>query len=272
MDFQQKDRYGIEDLKQIMVLLRSENGCPWDREQTHASIRRNLIEETYEVCEAIDKQDAVLLREELGDLLLQVVFHAQMEAEKSVFQFDDVVNDICQKLIVRHPHVFGEVKASNLEEALDSWNAVKQKTKGQTTAAQTLESVPRQLPALMRSEKVQSRARKAGFDYHDVSEALADLDSEVRELHEAVQRDDSQNVAEELGDLLFSAVNVSRFYGLDPEETLGVSCEKFIRRFALVEQLAKERHIDMKQADMERLNQLWKEAKHQGSIQEEQSS
>lgn len=264
MDFKQKERYGIEDLKQIMRLLRGENGCPWDMEQTHASIRKNLIEETYEVCEAIDKEDAALLREELGDLLLQVVFHAEMEAEKSVFDFDDVANDICQKLIIRHPHIFGAVKVNGVEDVLDNWNAIKQQTKGQKTATETLTSVPRQLPALMRSEKVQSRAKKAGFDYTNVNEAFCDLKSEVAELEEAIAKNDVDNAAEELGDLLFSVVNVSRFYDLDAEECLSRSCEKFIRRFAGVEKLAQERQIDMKNADMDLLNELWRDAKKQG--------
>lgn len=261
MDFERKDRYTAEDLRKIVRLLRSENGCPWDRVQTHESIRKNLIEETYEAVEAIDQKDASMLREELGDVLLQVVFHAQMEEETGSFTFDDVANDICQKLIVRHPHVFGSVTVNGVDDVLTNWNQIKQETKGQKTAAETLNAVPKQLPALMRSEKVQSRARKAGFDYPDVKMAFDELQSEVAELNEAMHEDDLLHIAEEIGDTLFAAVNVSRFYDMDPEELLTRSCDKFISRFTKVETLAKEQDVDMKQADIEMLNHLWDEAK-----------
>lgn len=261
MNFTFKEKYDIEDLLQIMKLLRSENGCPWDREQTHGSIRKNFIEETYEVAEAIDKQDSALLREELGDVLLQIVFHSEMEEEAGRFSFGDVVNEICQKLIIRHPHVFSDIQVSGVEDVLDNWNRIKQKTKGQSTASETLDSVPRQLPALMRSEKVQSRAKKAGFDYPDVDMALNDLKSEVSELSAAIDKKDTGNIAEELGDVLFSAVNVSRFFHMDPEELLTHSCDKFIARFKIVEALAQEQNMDLKQSDIDVLNQLWKEAK-----------
>lgn len=261
MEFIQKSRYTVDDLLQIMELLRSEKGCPWDREQTHQSIRKNFIEETYEVVEAIDKEDSDLLREELGDVLLQIVFHARMEQELGRFCFDDVANDICQKLIVRHPHVFGDTKVQGVDDVLDNWNAIKQKTKGQTTASETLESVPRQLPALMRSDKVQSRARKAGFDYPDADLALDELKSEICELEEAMTEKRQEHIAEEIGDVLFSAVNVSRLYGFDAEELLTRSCDKFIARFSNVEKLAKERGVDMHASDMGVLNELWKDAK-----------
>lgn len=260
-EFEKKSRYTVEDLKQIVALLRSENGCPWDREQTHTSIRKNLIEETYEAVEAIDRADPALLREELGDVLLQVMLHAQMEDEAGRFTFDDVANDICQKLIIRHPHVFGDVQVHGVDEVLDNWNSIKQKTKGQTTASETLDAVPRQLPALMRSDKVQSRARKAGFDYPDAAMAMDELKSEVEELTDAMAAGETPAVAEELGDVLFAAVNVSRFYQLDAEELLTRSCDKFIARFKLVERLAEERGIDMKAADIDALNVLWRDAK-----------
>lgn len=265
MDFVVKEQYTVDDLRHIMTILRSEDGCPWDRLQTHESIRRNFIEETYEVVEAIDKQDPALLREELGDVLLQVVFHSQMEEEQSVFNFDDVVTDICKKLIVRHPHVFSDTRVSGVEDVLDNWSAIKQQTKGQTTASETLDSVPRQLPALMRAEKVAGRAKKANpvFGYVDGAAALADLTSEVAELQEAVSSKEVESIAGELGDVFFSAVNLARSYDLDPEELLTRSCDKFISRFTAVERLANEQGVSMKEADASFLDTLWNRVKEE---------
>lgn len=251
----------MQDLLQIMEILRSENGCPWDREQTHESIRGNFIEETYEAVEAIDKKDPVLLREELGDVLLQVVFHARMEEEVNSFNFGDVVNDICEKLIIRHPHIFGDVKVRGTEEVLNNWEAIKNQVKGTKTQTERLEAVPRVYPALMRSQKVSGRAAKAGMDHETAEAAWKDLESEVSELREAVTEKDSDHVEEELGDLLFSAVNVARLLGVDSEYALTRSCDKFIRRFAETERLATAEGIDLKTADTDTKDRLWKEAK-----------
>lgn len=261
MDFVYKEKYGMEDLLTIMELLRSENGCPWDREQTHVSIRKNLIEEAYETAEAIDKADPELLKEELGDLLLQVVFHAQMEAEEGRFGFDDVADRICQKLILRHPHIFSSVHVDNADQVLENWDKIKKKEKGQSSAAQTLEAVPTVLPALMRAQKVQQRAARTGFDYENCGQALAELKSELDELQEAIASGSNADTEEELGDLIFAAVNVARFTKLDGEEALTRSTEKFISRFREVERLAKEQGIDMTAASMDELNALWKQAK-----------
>ena len=163
MEFEFKNRYTIDDLLNIMKILRSENGCPWDKVQTHESIRTDLIEETYEVCEGIDANSPEMLREELGDLLMQVVFHSQIETEQGNFNFDDVCNDICQKLVYRHPHVFGTVQADTEEEVLKNWDALKKKSKHQETSTETLESVPKTFPALLRGEKVCKRASRAGL-------------------------------------------------------------------------------------------------------------
>ncbi len=263
VDFKIKDSYNIDDLINIMKLLRSENGCPWDREQTHESIRKNFIEETYEVCEAIDEANPDNLKEELGDVLLQIVFHSQMEDEKSRFSFGDVVNDICKKLIIRHPHVFSDTVVGGVEEVLSNWADIKQQTKGQTTAGETLLSVPKQLPALMRADKIQGRAKKANkeFGYTSENAVLADLKSEVCELESAINNNDVQNISEEIGDILFSAVNMARYYNMDAEELLTVSCNKFIKRFSQSEKLAQEKHIDFKTADFDCLNALWNEVK-----------
>lgn len=264
MDFEYKENYNINDLLEIMKILRSENGCPWDREQTHQSIRKNLIEETYEAVEAIDRSDTALLKEELGDVLLQVVFHTQMETEQGRFTFDEVADGICKKLIIRHPHIFSTVVADTAEEVLANWDRIKKQEKGQETATDTLQSVSTALPGLMRAQKVQQRAARAGFDYENVTQAMSDLKSEVAELQEALDANDPNAIEEELGDLVFAAVNVARFSKLDAEESLTASTEKFIRRFSEVEKLAKEAELEMQGASLEELDQLWKQAKQQG--------
>lgn len=259
--FIKKESYSIEDLVEIVRLLRAPDGCPWDREQTHASIRKNLIEETYEVAEAIDQSDALSLREELGDLLLQIVLHSQIEKEACCFDFGDVCSDICHKLIIRHPHVFSDTRADTTEEVLTNWDIIKQSTKGQSTAAQTLESVPKTLPALMRADKVQHRAAKTGFDYTDVQMALAGLRDEIAELEQAMQAGTAAETADELGDVLFSAVNVARKLGFEPEETLGAATDKFCRRFAETERLAGVCGRPLRQSTMDELDELWRQAK-----------
>ena len=261
VDFKQKEKYDINDLLEIMRYLRAPGGCPWDAEQTHESIRKNLIEETYEVVEAIDKKDSDMLLEELGDLLMQVVFHAQMEEEKGVFNFDDVADGVCKKLIERHPHVFGEVEVSGVDDVLDNWDAIKRRKKGQKKGSEPMLSVPRELPALMRAAKIQQKASAVGFDWPDVSGAYGKIIEETQELRKAVESGVQDDVIEELGDLLFSVVNVSRFLKCDAEEALTAASDKFINRFIRVEQLAKENGVDMEKASLEKLDKLWDIAK-----------
>ena len=261
MDFKEKSEYRFEDLVEIVKILRAPGGCPWDAEQTHESIKKNLIEETYEVIEAINKNDKELLCEELGDLLMQVVFHAQMERESGEFDFDAVSDGVCKKLIERHPHVFGEVSISGVDDVLTNWDAIKRKSKGQKSTTESMLSVPRELPALMRATKLQKKAADVGFDWDDVSGALDKLEEEISELRQAIDNKDSANISEELGDVLFSAVNVSRFVKTDAEEALTASSDKFLSRFTEVEKLAKERNIDMKSAGIDELDKLWDEAK-----------
>lgn len=264
IDFPKKERYTTDDLLLIMKALRSPEGCPWDREQTNSSIRTSLVEETYETLEAIDKGDDAALVEELGDVLLQVVFHAEIAAEDDRFTYDDVVNGICQKLITRHPHVFGDVVAEDAAAVLKTWDAVKRKTKGDAKQSTLLRNLPSSLPALMRAAKVQDRARRVGFDWPSVDGAMAALESETAELKEAMQTGDQQKIDEEFGDLLFSAVNVSRFLKVEAEMSLTAATEKFIRRFSRVEELAAERGIDMTAASLEELDALWDIAKSEG--------
>lgn len=258
VDFQCMDRYGMDDLKRIMELLRAPDGCPWDREQTHQSIRRNMLEEAYEVAEAIDEESPEHLKEELGDVLLQVVFHARMAEEAGQFTFDDVVDGICKKLVFRHPHVFGSVNAADADGALTTWEAQKREEKGQKTAGDTLDAVARSLPALMRAEKIQAKAAKAGFDWECVGPVLDKISEEARELEQAVR--DQSNMEEELGDLLFVTVKAGRFLGLDSELALHAACEKFIRRFRAVEALADK---PLQELDVPALEALWRQAKEQ---------
>ncbi len=258
VDFQCAERYGMDGLLKIMELLRSPGGCPWDRAQTHQSIRRNLLEEAYEAAEAIDRDDAANLKEELGDVLLQVVFHARMAEEEGLFTFGDVVDGICKKLVFRHPHVFGTVDAGDPEGALASWEAQKREEKGQKTAGDTLDAVARSLPALMRAEKLQDKAKKAGFDWESAGPALDKLSEETEELKAAVR--ENSNVEEELGDLLFAAVKVGRFAGLDSELALHAACEKFIRRFRRVEAFSDK---PLSEQGLPALEALWTRAKEE---------
>ena len=259
VDFQYKDSYGVKDLEEIVRILRAPGGCPWDAEQTHQSIRRNFLEEAYEAVEAIDEGSPEHLEEELGDVLLQVVMHARMEQEAGRFDLDGVADGICKKLIYRHPHVFGDVAVSGTGEVLSNWEALKRKEKGQATNTDALEAVARALPALWRAEKVQKKARKAGFDWPDVSGALDKLSEELEELKTAAA--EGTNVEEELGDLLFSAVNAARFLKVDPEDALNGATDKFIGRFRNVEAQAAAQGKAMEDMGLEELDALWERAK-----------
>ena len=260
-NFKFKDSYDVADLIDIVEILRSPEGCPWDREQDHKSIRRDFLEETYEVIEAINKDDKELLLEELGDVLLQVVFHTQIEREKGTFELSDVADGICKKMIERHPHVFGEVEADTSEQVLENWDVIKKRTKNQKSQTESMLSIPREFPALMRADKVQKKAAKVGFDWDNADGAFQKVAEELNELKIAVANDDKENIHEELGDLLFSVVNVSRFISVDSEEALTGATDKFIDRFSKVEKLAEEKGIDMKSTDLETLDKLWDLAK-----------
>ena len=260
-EFVLKDKYNMDDLVAIIKVLRAPGGCPWDREQTHESIKKNFIEETYEVVEAINKNSADMLREELGDVLLQIVLHTEMESEKGSFTFDDVANDIVQKLVVRHPHVFGDVVANDTAEALNSWDAAKLKSKGQKSQTESMLSVPREFPALMRAQKIQHKAAKIGFDWDNVSGAVDKLYEEIDELKTAMDQGKKADIEEEFGDVLFSCVNIARFIDVDSEEALTAASDKFMSRFSLVEQMANKQGIDMKNSSIQELDMLWNKAK-----------
>lgn len=235
MDFEFKERYGIDDLLQIMEILRSEDGCPWDKVQTHESIRTDLIEEAYEVCEGIDANSPEMLREELGDLLMQVVFHSQIETEMGNFNFGDVCNDICQKLVYRHPHVFGTVKADTEDEVLKNWDALKKKSKNQETSTETLESVPKTFPALLRGEKICKRASRAGLPIDSAEECAARIKQGIDELdYDNVEQKIAQN-QQILGNILLSFCNLDRILKTDGEKALTYSTNRFIMGFRAIE-------------------------------------
>ena len=260
-EFEIKNRYDIGDLLEIIKVLRAPGGCPWDAEQTHTSIKKNFIEETYEVVEAINKNNSDMLREELGDVLLQIVMHTEMEREQGDFCFEDVVDEVVKKLVARHPHVFGDVVAENSSQALESWNEAKSRLKGEKNKTQSMQSVPRELPALMRAQKVQHKASKAGFDWQSADGAFDKLYEEINELKIAMNQGDSSLIADEFGDVLFSCVNIARFINVDSEEALTKSTDKFISRFSSVERMAKEKGIDMKSSSLQVLDELWDNAK-----------
>lgn len=259
INFVRKQQYGYEDLLEIIRLLRSEGGCPWDKAQTHQSIRRGLLEEAYEAAEAIDNDDPVLLKEELGDVLMQVVFHADIESDAGRFTIDDVCDGVVKKLLFRHPHVFGSACEDSPESVLVSWDKLKRQEKGQKTVADSMDSVARSLPGLWRAEKLQSKAASAGFEWPDVQGALDKLEEEVAELRRAVE--EGGDVPEELGDVLFAAVKVGRFCACDPEDAVNGTCEKFIRRFRAVENGATAQGREVSQLSLEEMTALWNEAK-----------
>ena len=254
-----KGKYGFEDLVAIMEILRSENGCPWDREQDHHTIRDDLIEETYEVIEAIDTDDPILLREELGDVMLQVVFHARIEEEKGTFNIDDVANDICAKLIHRHPHVFGDVSVSGSSEVLSNWEKIKSAEKERKTVTDKLKSIPPQLPALMRAAKVGKKA--SCFDFPTAEDVMDKIAEEMVEVSEAMESGEAEAIEEEIGDLLLSVTSLCRKLGVKPEDALNRATDKFICRFEQIEKEVIDSGRDINKMEMPELDAIWDKIK-----------
>ncbi len=264
LDFLCKESYDLRDFVALVSYLRSPNGCPWDQVQTHESIRRNFLEETYEACEAIDAGDLVHMREELGDVLMQVLFHTDIEREAGHFDIDDVADAACKKLVYRHPHVFRRDDPDTPD-----WDTMKQRERAQTTTAEAMDSVARSLPALWRCDKIQAKAAKTGFEWPDVHAALDKVDEETRELCAAVASGDTEAIGDELGDLLFAAVKVARFAGIDPEQAAHAACEKFIRRFSAMETAAANDGTALEQCTLEQMLTLWQQAKQTVSAEQE---
>lgn len=250
-------------LIKIIEQLRSPAGCPWDREQTHQSLKRFLLEESYELFEAIDQNNPEEIQDELGDVLLQVLLHAQIAREYGAFTIDDVITNLSNKLIRRHPHVFGDVQADTPDQVVVNWDAIKKTEKLGTTRVSVLDGVPRHFPALMRAEKIQKKATKVGFDWDETSEVLMKVHEELAELEEAFALNNRQGLEEELGDLLFAIVNLARFLQVDPEFALQSATTKFTERFHLVEEEAKEQELHLEDLTLDELNVLWDLAKDQ---------
>ena len=258
-----KDNEGdaLKRLAEIVKVLRKE--CPWDREQTHQSLTKCMVEEAYEAVDAIRREDTENLREELGDVLLQVVFHSNLSENEGGFTLTDVINEECEKMIRRHPHIFLEENAKTIDKALEKWENMKSREHKELSYTDRLQSVPQAMPALIRSSKVQSKAAKIGFDWVDVSGAFEKVEEELQELFEAHRQGDQAAVSEEFGDLLFSMVNASRFLNIDPEESLNEATAKFIKRFDCMERIADRQNLDLGSMTLEDMDNLWQEAKKQ---------
>ncbi|MCX7727000.1 MAG: nucleoside triphosphate pyrophosphohydrolase, partial [Chitinispirillaceae bacterium] len=258
----------IKRLIDIVEKLRAPGGCPWDREQTHASILSCLLDETYEFFEAVDHNDPVKMKEELGDLLLQVVIHSQMAKEENRFTIEDVAKEICEKLIRRHPHVFGNLQVSSSKEVINNWEHIKKNEKGNEHRRYLVDDIPVALPALFRAEKIQRRVARVGFDWHNTEPALDKVEEEFKEFREALQSGDKENAFEELGDILFALVNVARHNGICAEEALRAANNKFIERFRYVEDACAKSNIDIKNATLEQLDFFWEESKKREKVKE----
>jgi tetrapyrrole methylase family protein/MazG family protein len=252
--------YNVANLCRIVNRLRGLDGCPWDIKQTHKSIRQNVIEEAYEVVDAIDNENVDNLVEELGDLLFQVVFHGEIGSEDGYFNLSDIVTNVCKKMYSRHPHVFGDIKAANAEEALESWEMSKQKEKNLSTYTDNLKDVPKALSPLSRSYKIQKRAAEVGFDWHNANGAILKIKEELFEFLEEYEKNDSVKMEEEFGDLLFALVNFARFLKINPDIALNKTINKFIKRFEYIETHSKK---DLRQMTLEEMDELWEESKFQ---------
>lgn len=256
--------YPLDPIVEVMARLRARDGCPWDREQDHFSLTPYLLEETYEVLDALEQGDMYKFCEELGDLLLQIVFHAQIASENGQFTMNEVVASITEKMIRRHPHVFGDVSVENSSQVLDNWEKIKQGEKdGGNRVKSILDDIPRGLPALLRASKVQKKAARVGFDWPDYQGPLHKIKEEQQELLDAYRSNDRHRIQDELGDLLFAVVNLSRFFDVDAEVALSSTIEKFIRRFQFVEHSVKNLGKKMEDCSLEELDNLWEKAKKQ---------
>lgn len=251
----------FRELVSILKRLRGPDGCPWDREQTFASLRPYLLEETYEILETIDDERYAQLKEELGDLLMHLVFQAQIAEEQGLFDIDDVLETINQKLVRRHPHVFGDEKVDGTKQVIENWEKIKLNEK----ETRLLGGVPKSLPALLRAYRVQEKAAGVGFDWENDADVIRKILEEIKELRAAKASKDQAKISDEFGDLLFSIVNLARFWRVSPEEALRSTVEKFIRRFSYIEDVLKEQGSDVQRATLEEMDKLWEEAKKRGS-------
>ena len=251
----------FDQLVQVVAALRGENGCPWDKAQTHETLKSDLIEETYEVIEAIDAKSSDKLQEELGDLLLLVMLNAQIAKDQGDFSINEVLRSITDKLIRRHPHVFGEVDANDTETVLQNWEAIKRSEAGYEDRTSVLDGVPESLPGLLRAQKIQNKAARVGFDWDTIADVLPKLEEEIEEVKASVEKGDTAEIEMEIGDLLFSVVNLCRFLDVQAEEALRQAVRKFTNRFQKMEETLEERGKSFKDYDLAGLDLIWEEAK-----------
>ena len=251
----------IYDLQNIVEILRGENGCPWDKEQTHKSIKKDIVEESYEVLDAIEQNNEEALVEELGDVLFQVMFHASLGKDENEFTILDITDGIYNKMVYRHPHVFGNININNTEEVLVNWDELKKTEKKFENVTDELNGVAKALPALIRAKKIQKKAKKVGFDWDNIDGAIEKVKEELNEVIDVYKSEKMSRIKEEIGDLLFSCVNVSRFLNVDAEEALNLTTDKFIRRFSYVENKAKEYNLNLDEMSLSDMDKLWDEAK-----------
>jgi len=251
----------LPDLIALMARLRGPDGCPWDKKQTTASLKPFLIEECYEVVDALDEGKPDKVKEELGDLLFQIIFHSRIAEENGEFTVQDVIATNIEKMTRRHPHVFGNAQLSTDQEVLSNWEDIKKKEKGYEDRKSILEGVPRHLPSLLRAHSLQERAARVGFDWSRIDEALPKLDEEMAEFKESLKREDAAGIEEELGDIFFMLVNISRFLGVNPEEALRKTISKFIKRFRYIEERAENTGRSLNDMTLDEMEALWQEAK-----------
>lgn len=251
----------FDEIVRIMARLRGPEGCPWDKEQTPESLKPFLVEETYEVLEAIDEASPPKVREELGDLLFQIVFHSRIAEERGEFDIEEVLENISSKMIRRHPHVFGEKSLKTSGEVLADWELIKKKEKGNAERKSILEGVPKELPALIRAHRLQERAARVGFDWRKADDVIGKLDEEMREFKETLEGRDPARMEDELGDIFFVLVNISRFIGVNPEDALRKTISKFIARFQFIEEAAKNMGRELSDMSLDEMDALWDKAK-----------
>lgn len=253
----------LDDLVEIMAKLRGNPGCPWDKSQTHETLKPFLVEEAYEVIDAIDRKSKEDLAEELGDLLLQIVFHSRLAQEREDFEIGDVIEGVCNKMIRRHPHIFGDITVEGTDEVLKNWEDIKLEEKDMKTETESMMSLPETLPALMKAFKVQEKAARVGFDWDDVRGAFDKVYEELDELKEVYNTGNSDKIREEMGDLLFACVNVARFLDVEPELALNDAVKKFITRFNFVEEAAAKSDKELKDMSLQEMEKLWQQSKNQ---------
>jgi tetrapyrrole methylase family protein/MazG family protein len=258
---EQHDSSLFDRLVELMATLRSPDGCPWDRAQDHTSLKPYLLEEAYEVLEALEEGTPDKFKDELGDLLFQVIFHAQLARERGDFDIYDILAGTIAKMTRRHPHVFGAASASTPKEALRNWEEIKRQEKAATQATSVLDGVPRQLPSLLRAQRLQDKAARVGFDWPQIERVWGKLAEELQELREAAAQDRRANIEDELGDVLFVMVNLARWLEINPDEALHHATGKFIRRFQFIEEELNRQGKTPKQATLEEMDALWEQAK-----------